>query len=113
MPEKFPAPETGGATEGDQPGDHGFSPPDVVFCGGCCPLRVKTMGVVGAVTLSGLTDLEDHQFSADTLAKYLDVKAPTVPGNKGTDLRPIARYSGTAAVCCSLTGTGTPVDGKF
>ena len=66
-------------TGGDQPEDHGFSAAEVVFCGGCFPLRVKSQGVVGAVTVSGLTDLEDHQLAADALAKFLGVKAPGIP----------------------------------
>lgn len=66
-------------TGGDQPEDHGFSAAEVVFCGGCFPLRVKSQGVVGAVTVSGLTDLEDHQLAADALAEFLGVKAPGIP----------------------------------
>ncbi len=66
-------------TGGNQPEDHGFSAPEVVFCGGCFPLRLKNLGVVGAITVSGLSDTQDHQLAVDALAKFLNVKAPKLP----------------------------------
>ncbi len=57
----------------------GFSASDVVFCGGCFPLRIKGLGVVGAITVSGLSDVQDHQLAADALAKYLNVQVPKLP----------------------------------
>ena len=65
-------------TGGNQLEDHGFLAPDVVFCGGCFPLRIKNIGVVGAVTVSGLSDVQDHQLAVDALAKFLNVKAPSI-----------------------------------
>ena len=66
-------------TGGNQLEDHGFAASDVVFCGGCFPLRLKTLGVVGAITVSGLSDTQDHQLAVDTLAKFMNVKVPKLP----------------------------------
>ncbi len=66
-------------TGGDQLADHGFDPADVVFCGGCFPLRLKSLGVVGAVTVSGLSDLQDHQLAVDALAQYMQTAVPKLP----------------------------------
>ena len=66
-------------TGGNQLQDHGFTATDVVFMGGCFPLRLKSLGVVGAVTVSGLSDAQDHQLAVDALAKYLGVEVPRLP----------------------------------
>ncbi len=66
-------------TGGNSPEDHGFSASDAVFCGGCFPLRIKGLGVVGAITVSGLSDVQDHQLAADALAKFLNVQVPKLP----------------------------------
>ncbi len=66
-------------TGGNSPEDHGFSASDVVFCGGCFPLRLRGLGVVGAITVSGLSDVQDHQLAADALAKFLNVQVPKLP----------------------------------
>ena len=66
-------------TGGDRLEDHGFDPAEVVFCGGCFPIRVKGLGVVGAVTVSGLTDLQDHQLAVDALAKFMKVNVAALP----------------------------------
>lgn len=66
-------------TGGDQMEDHGFSAAEAVFCGGCFPIRHKQMGVIGTVTVSGLSDTADHQLAADALAKFLGVKVPRLP----------------------------------
>jgi uncharacterized protein (UPF0303 family) len=44
--------------------------------GGSFPLRVRGVGVVGAVTVSGLTSDEDHDFVIESLTHYLDRQAP-------------------------------------
>jgi len=59
--------------------DHGFAVSDVVFCGGCFPLRLKTLGVVRAITVSGLSDIQDHQLAVDALAKFMNVMVPKLP----------------------------------
>ncbi len=67
-------------TGGDQLGDHGLTAQEAVFCGGCFPIHLKSLGVVGAVTVSGLSDLEDHQLAVDALAKWMKVKVAKLPG---------------------------------
>ena len=44
--------------------------------GGSFPLRVRGVGVVAAVTVSGLTSDEDHDFVIDGLTQYIDWQAP-------------------------------------
>lgn len=64
---------------GDQPEDHGFAAADVVFCGGCFPIRLKKLGVVGAITVSGLKDTVDHQLAVDALAQFMGKEVPRLP----------------------------------
>ncbi len=66
-------------TGGDQVHDHGFSDADVVFVGGCFPIRLKNLGVVGAITVSGLRDTVDHQLAVDALAKFMGIEVPKLP----------------------------------
>ncbi|GLT17749.1 UPF0303 protein [Vibrio zhanjiangensis] len=42
--------------------------------GGSFPLIIKGTGVVGAISVSGLPQYEDHKLLVDTLAQYLDIK---------------------------------------
>jgi uncharacterized protein (UPF0303 family) len=44
--------------------------------GGSFPVRVRGVGVVAAVTVSGLTSDEDHDFVIDGLTQYADRHAP-------------------------------------
>jgi uncharacterized protein (UPF0303 family) len=44
--------------------------------GGSFPLRVRGAGVVAAVTVSGLTSDEDHDFVIESLTQYVDRQAP-------------------------------------
>ncbi|HVD82231.1 MAG TPA: heme-degrading domain-containing protein [Propionibacteriaceae bacterium] len=44
--------------------------------GGSFPLRVRGVGVVAAVTVSGLTSDEDHDFVIEGLTQYIDRQAP-------------------------------------
>lgn len=39
--------------------------------GGCFPIRIKESGMIGAMTVSGLTQEADHQLVVDTLRNYL------------------------------------------
>ncbi|MEU3858497.1 heme-degrading domain-containing protein [Streptomyces sp. NPDC028722] len=41
--------------------------------GGSFPVRVEDVGVVGAVTVSGLPQLQDHQLVVEALEKFLSV----------------------------------------
>lgn len=66
-------------TGGDLPQDHGFSNAEVGFVGGCFPIRLKTLGVVGAITVSGMRDTVDHQLAVDALAKFMGIEVPKLP----------------------------------
>lgn len=44
--------------------------------GGSFPVRVASVGVVGAITVSGLTSEEDHDFVVDALGTYLETRRP-------------------------------------
>jgi uncharacterized protein (UPF0303 family) len=45
--------------------------------GGSCPVRVRGAGVVAAVTVSGLTSNEDHDFVIDALDTYVQGGPPS------------------------------------
>ena len=44
--------------------------------GGSFPLRVRGVGVVAAVPVSGLTSDEDHDFIIESLTQYVDRQSP-------------------------------------
>jgi uncharacterized protein (UPF0303 family) len=44
--------------------------------GGSFPVRVRGVGVVAAITVSGLTSDEDHDFVIEGLTQYVDRQAP-------------------------------------
>lgn len=58
--------------------EHGLSENDLALSGGSFPIRIKNLGVVGAVTVSGLPQTHDHQLIVDTLSEYLDIKTESV-----------------------------------
>lgn len=39
--------------------------------GGCFPIRIRQVGVVGTVTVSGIPQRQDHAFVAEALANHL------------------------------------------
>jgi uncharacterized protein (UPF0303 family) len=39
--------------------------------GGCFPIRIKGSGLIGTITVSGLTQEDDHKVVVDTLREYL------------------------------------------
>ena len=51
---------------------------DCVLAGGGFPLKIAGVGCVGAVTVSGLTQREDHEVVVAALAAALGVDAAAV-----------------------------------
>ncbi len=49
----------------------GLAEKDFVAKGGSVPLKVKGAGLIGVVTVSGLSDIEDHQLIVDALRDYV------------------------------------------
>ena len=49
----------------------GFNPIDVAAHGGCFPIIIKNVGVVGTITVSGIPQREDHNFVVEQLCAYL------------------------------------------
>ena len=49
----------------------GFNPSDVAPHGGCFPIIIKNVGVVGTITVSGIPQREDHNFVVEQLCAYL------------------------------------------
>ena len=58
--------------KGDAPGAHlGLDPMDFAAHGGSFPVRVAGVGVVAAVTVSGLASEDDHAMIIDAVTDYL------------------------------------------
>ena len=53
--------------------DHGIDFADYADHGGSFPIRVSGVGVIGAITVSGLASHEDHGMIVDVLAEHLGV----------------------------------------
>lgn len=53
--------------------DHGYSENDMTLSGGSFPIRIKNLGVVGTVTVSGLSHDMDHPLIVDALSEYLGI----------------------------------------
>src|SRR5690349_7838363 len=61
------------AAKNDTLDEHrGVSPMDYAPHGGAFPISVEGAGVIGAVTVSGLPQREDHNLVVEALAAYLD-----------------------------------------
>ena len=54
---------------------HGRNPADFMVNGGSFPIRVIGAGVIGAITVTGLPHLEDHDYVTAALAEYLAQQA--------------------------------------
>lgn len=50
---------------------YGLPRADYAASGGAVPIRVRGVGVVGTVTVSGLRDFEDHAMAVDALRRRL------------------------------------------
>ncbi|WP_416403380.1 heme-degrading domain-containing protein [Arthrobacter sp. LFS091] len=48
-----------------------LAPEDYTLAGGSFPLRVRGVGVIGAITVSGLSSDDDHQLVVDGIRSYL------------------------------------------
>jgi len=50
---------------------YGLSPAEHASDGGGFPLRLRGLGVIGAITVSGMPSLQDHRLVTDVLARFL------------------------------------------
>ncbi|MGG5174498.1 heme-degrading domain-containing protein [Pseudarthrobacter sp. J1763] len=48
-----------------------LAPEEYTLAGGSFPIRVRGTGVIGAITVSGLSSEEDHQLVVDSIRTYL------------------------------------------
>jgi Uncharacterized conserved protein len=63
--------------------DRGVEPIDVAPHGGCFPIHVKGVGVVGTVTVSGIPQREDHRFVFENICEFLGIdSAPLALGKE-------------------------------
>lgn len=58
--------------------EYGLSVEEFALSGGCFPIRVRGMGVIGTLTVSGFPQTHDHQLAVDSLAAFLNLSAPSV-----------------------------------
>lgn len=59
--------------EGKTLADHGIDFADYADHGGSFPILVSGVGVIGAITVSGLASHEDHSMIVGVLAEHLGV----------------------------------------
>jgi len=52
---------------------HGRNPNDFMVNGGSFPIIVKGAGVIGAITVTGLPHLDDHEYVTMALAEHLGI----------------------------------------
>ena len=60
------------------PEEFGWAAADYVLAGGSFPIRVRGIGVVGTLTVSGLPQTHDHQLAADALAEAIGKEIPSI-----------------------------------
>jgi uncharacterized protein (UPF0303 family) len=56
--------------------DMGIGFEDYASHGGSFPIRIKKSGVIGAITVSGLPQLDDHRMVIEALAQFLKIDLP-------------------------------------
>lgn len=49
----------------------GFNPIDIAPHGGCFPIIIKNVGVVGTITVSGIPQRDDHNFVIEHICAFL------------------------------------------
>lgn len=54
----------------------GLDPLDYAGHGGSFPIRIKKVGVIGAITVSGLPQLDDHRMIIEGLDQFLKLELP-------------------------------------
>lgn len=60
-----------------------LDPKDYALCGGGFPIRVEEAGVIGAIMVSGLEHVVDHDFLVKCISKYLHVdEVPRIKDGK-------------------------------
>ena len=57
---------------------NGFNPIDVAPHGGCFPIIIKNVGVVGTITVSGIPQRDDHNFVVECIAAFLKIDHASV-----------------------------------
>ena len=50
----------------------GRSPADFALVGGAFPIRIKDIGVIGAITVTGMPHWEDHEYVTTAIKEYLE-----------------------------------------
>lgn len=50
-----------------------LNPAEYAACGGGFPIRIEEVGVIGAVSISGLDHVSDHDLLIKSISKYLHV----------------------------------------
>ncbi len=58
--------------------DRGVNPMDYATAGGSFPIHVEGTGVIGAVTVSGVPQREDHGFVCEMICEFLGVDPATL-----------------------------------
>ncbi len=53
---------------------YAVAPTEYAQFGGGFPVRVASLGVIGAIAVSGMTDREDHQFVTEAVREFLSGK---------------------------------------
>jgi uncharacterized protein (UPF0303 family) len=65
--------------EGDIfPPRRGLDNLDVVLAGGGFPVRVKGAGLIGAITVSGLHERDDHRLAVEAICDHLGIERKTL-----------------------------------